>query len=62
MTLRLIEINLPKNKQDAVEELISDRKEILDLTVHPSGRLLEDSGTRQMEDPHRGVLIEGSQF
>ena len=36
MTLRLIEINLPKNKQDAVEELISDRKEILDLTVHPA--------------------------
>jgi len=35
MTLRLIEIGLPKNKQHAVEELISGRKEVLDLTIQP---------------------------
>jgi len=33
MTLRLIEICLPKNKQQSVEELISSRKEVLDLTI-----------------------------
>jgi uncharacterized hydrophobic protein (TIGR00341 family) len=36
MTLRLIEINLPKNKQQSVEELISGRKEVLDLTIQPA--------------------------
>ena len=36
MTLRLIEINLPKNKQQALEELISGRKEVLDLTIQPA--------------------------
>ena len=36
MTLRLIEIGLPKNKQHAVEELISGRKEVLDLTIQPA--------------------------
>jgi len=35
MTLRLIEICLPKNKQQSVEELISGRKEVLDLTIKP---------------------------
>jgi len=36
MTLRLIEICLPKNKQQSVEELISGRKEVLDLTIQPA--------------------------
>ncbi len=33
MALRLIEISLHKEKQQAVEELISGRKEVLDLTI-----------------------------
>ena len=36
MALRLIEINLPKDKKDAVEELISGRKEVLDLSIQPA--------------------------
>jgi len=31
MTFRLIEITLPKYKQQASEALLSDRKEVLDL-------------------------------
>ncbi len=33
MTLRLIEISLPQKRQHDVEELLSSRKEILDLTI-----------------------------
>jgi uncharacterized hydrophobic protein (TIGR00341 family) len=33
MTFRLIEITLPKDKQQALEALLSDRKEVLDLTI-----------------------------
>ena len=36
MALRLIEISLHKDKQPAVEELISSRKEVLDLTIQPA--------------------------
>jgi uncharacterized hydrophobic protein (TIGR00341 family) len=36
MALRLIEISLHKDKQQAVEGLISGRKEVLDLTIQPA--------------------------
>ena len=36
MALRLIEINLPKAKLQAVEEAISGRKEVLDLIMQPA--------------------------
>jgi len=36
MSLRLIEISLPKDKQQAVEEAISGRKEVLDLIMQPA--------------------------
>lgn len=36
MTFRLLEITLPKDKQQALEDLLSDRKEVLDLTIQPA--------------------------
>jgi uncharacterized hydrophobic protein (TIGR00341 family) len=36
MALRLIEISLPKNKLQEVEEVISGRKEVLDLIMQPA--------------------------
>ncbi len=39
MTSRLIEINLPKSKQEALERLIADRKEIIDIAIHPAAGL-----------------------
>ncbi len=36
MTFRLIEITPPKDKQQALEDLLSDRKEVLDITIQPA--------------------------
>jgi hypothetical protein len=33
MASRLIEISLPKNKQEALEELIGSRKEVIDIII-----------------------------
>jgi uncharacterized hydrophobic protein (TIGR00341 family) len=35
MTIRLIEIALPRDKRQAVEALLGDRKEVLDIRMHP---------------------------
>ena len=36
MASRLIEISLPKNKQEALEELIGSRNEVIDIIIQPS--------------------------
>lgn len=36
MASRLIEISLPKNKQEALEELIGNRNEVIDIIIQPS--------------------------
>lgn len=36
MTLRLIEINLPKERLKDVEEVVSERKDVLDTTMQPA--------------------------
>ncbi len=36
MTFRLIELTLPKDKQQDLEDLLSDRKEVLDITIQPA--------------------------
>ncbi len=48
MALRSIEITLPEEKKDAIEKLLSDRKEVLDV------RLLHVTGT--WKHPVRGVM------